>query len=135
MRLTRVSAGQPLARGESAYKPDSVGDDHLSGADVSVDLDAAYPVLGGPPHRTCLALLRTGYAWPPTLPPTPVRSYRTLSPLPAPRILSDLRPLAVCSLLHFPRIAAPGGYPASCPVESGLSSTGCPAAAVRPTPS
>ncbi len=29
---------------------------------------------------------------------------------------------AVCFLLHVPRVATPGGYPASCPVESGLSS-------------
>src|SRR5690606_14673331 len=94
---------------------------------------AAYLVLGGPPtggtrgsrHRTCLALLRTGFTWPPTSPPAPVRSYRTLSPLPVPPDIASQRrrrPLAVCSLLHLPRVAAPGRYPASCPVESGLSS-------------
>ncbi|CAN5632332.1 hypothetical protein BH24ACT15_BH24ACT15_25160 [soil metagenome] len=47
---------------------------------------------------------------------------------------NEIRPLAVYSLLHLPRIAAPGSYPASYPVESGLSSTcGAHAAAVRPT--
>jgi len=43
---------------------------------------------------------------------------------------------AVCFLWHFPGIAPPGGYPASCPVEPGLSSPplGRGAATVRPTP-
>ena len=36
------------------------------------------------------------------------------------------RPSAVCSLWHFPRVAPPGCYPASCPAESGLSSTSPP---------
>ena len=36
------------------------------------------------------------------------------------------RTVAVCSLLRLPRIAAPGSYPASCPVESGRSSTRTP---------
>jgi hypothetical protein len=49
----------------------------------------------------------------------PVRSYRTLSPLPVP--LS--RPSAVCFLWHFPSSSrTPGRYPAPCPAELGLSS-------------
>lgn len=32
-------------------------------------------------------------------------------------------PSAVCSLLRLPRVAPPGGWPASCPVESGRSSS------------
>ncbi len=42
-----------------------------------------------------LALLPVGFTWPHVSPRTPVRSYRTLSPLPRWRE-------AVCSLLHFP---------------------------------
>jgi hypothetical protein len=33
-------------------------------------------------HRSCLALLQVGVAWPPTLLPAPVVSYTTFSPLP-----------------------------------------------------
>ncbi len=70
-----------------------------------------------------------------------VSSYLTVSPLPLPRATwrRAVGPgrWAVCSLWHFPRVAPPGRYPASCPVESGLSSTRGPyrprAAAARPT--
>ena len=42
---------------------------------------------------------------------------------------------AVCFLWRCPRVAPPGCYPASCPVEPGLSSPGTrPAATVCPTP-
>jgi len=44
-----------------------------------------------------------------------VRSYRTISPLPASR-------RAVCFCATFRRVAPPGCYPAPCPVELGLSS-------------
>ncbi len=56
---------------------------------------------------------------------TPVRSYRTLSPLPVlPR-----EPSAVCSLRHFPSPIGrsrpvPGRYPAPCFPKLGLSSIG-----------
>ena len=50
-----------------------------------------------------------------------VRSYRTVSPLPVslPRG-TDHRRFGLCGT--FRRLATPGGYPAPCPVESGLSS-------------
>ena len=68
------------------------------------------PLFGLAPGGVCHATPVTGSA---------VRSYRTLSPLPAGRNL-----LAVCSLLHFPwgcpRRALPGTLAS---VEPGLSST------------
>ena len=45
-------------------------------------------------------LLRMGFTEPIPSPGPLVRSYRTVSPLPAARVTA--RPLAVCSLLHFP---------------------------------
>ncbi len=47
-------------------------------------------------HASCLALLRMGFTEPPGSPPTLVRSYRTVSPLP----VTASGPSAVCSLLH-----------------------------------
>ena len=49
----------------------------------------------------------------------PVRSYRTLSPLPVPP-RGGHRRSALCGT--FRRLAAPGRYPAPCPAELGLSS-------------
>ena len=51
---------------------------------------------------------------------SPVRSYRTLSPLPVP--LSGHRRSTLCCT--FRRLTTPGRYPAPCPVELGLSSGG-----------
>jgi len=45
-------------------------------------------------------LLQVGFTEPAPSPGPLVRSYRTVSPLPAARVAA--RPLAVCSLLHFP---------------------------------
>jgi len=45
-------------------------------------------------------LLQVGFTEPAPSPGPLVRSYRTVSPLPAARVTA--RPLAVCSLLHFP---------------------------------
>ena len=45
-------------------------------------------------------LLRVGFTEPAPSPGPLVRSYRTVSPLPAASLAR--RPLAVCSLLHFP---------------------------------
>ena len=92
--------------GEPAGKPDSVCATGVHGplrsARVTICLGSPSPTTSSglpgarratcrvPPaggtHRTCLALLRTGFAWPPTSPPAPVRSYRTLSPLPRTRL-------------------------------------------------
>ncbi len=49
---------------------------------------------------------------------SPVRSYRTLSPLPVP--LGGHRRSTLCCT--FRRLTTPGRYPAPCPVELGLSS-------------
>ena len=56
----------------------------------------------------------------PVSPPGLVRSYRTLSPLPAPRRDGGRRRSALCGT--FRRLATPGRYPAPRPRESGLSS-------------
>ena len=75
---------------------------------------AVRPSAEGTP-LACLALLLLGVAWPQALPPAPVGSCPTFSPLP-------LR--AVCFCGPAPRVAAPGRYPAACSVEFGLSSGG-----------
>ena len=87
-------------------KPNSVGllrGDHLTGATVSDRLDATNP--GVVAERVTLlplyvVLLQVGFAKPAPSPGPLVRSYRTVSPLPAAHVTA--RPLAVCSLLHFP---------------------------------
>src|SRR2546423_6849802 len=66
---------------------------------------AAYLGTSAGPAVPRLALLRVGFAEPPGSPRALVRSYRTVSPLPVPtdpvtRAID--RPLAVCSLWHFP---------------------------------
>jgi hypothetical protein len=86
-------------------------------------------------RASCLALLRTGFTEPHRSLDALVSSYLTFSPLPRHRSAEAVR-----FLWHFPRVAPPGISPASCPTESGLSSTrpppesGVPAAAARPTP-
>jgi len=52
---------------------------------------------------------------------TPVRSYRTFSPLPV-RDSRAVAPSAVCFCGTFPRVSPGGRYPPPCPVVSGLSS-------------
>src|SRR5215831_16088359 len=65
-------------------------------------------------------LLRVGFAEPVPSPGPLVRSYRTVSPLPAAtprRACANRRrgPLAVCSLLHFPWAHAPWELPSTLP--------------------
>ena len=100
---------------------------------------AAYPGASGGPPAPCLALLRTGFAEPAGHPAAGelLPHLSTLAPAgPA----ASRRGPAVGGLFlwHSPRIAPPGRYPASCPVESGLSSTRVPegarAAVARPAP-
>jgi len=71
-----------------------------------------------------LALLQTGFAVPARLPGTAVGSYPTISPLPADCTCANkiYRRFVFCGT--FRRVSPPGSYPASCPVESGLSSNG-----------
>src|SRR3954465_2587653 len=54
---------------------------------------------------------------------TPVRSYRTISPLPV-RAAAAAAPSAVYFCGTFPRVSPGGRYPPPCPVVSGLSSEG-----------
>jgi hypothetical protein len=65
-----------------------------------------------------LALLQVGFAVPPSVATGAVRSYRTISPLPAP-----LRAPAVPFCCTFRRLAPPRRYLAPRPLEPGLSST------------
>jgi len=64
-------------------------------------------------------LLQVGFTEPIPSPGSLVRSYRTVSPLPAtrgrPPSWGPSRPLAVCSLLHFPWARAPWGLPSTLP--------------------
>jgi hypothetical protein len=112
---------------QRACKPDPVASGHLSRRDLSpagaaerllrptwtspsrVD-DPAWPCTGrGLPGRRVTA--------------TPVRSYRTFSPLPV-RDSRAVAPSAVCFCGTFPRVSPGGRYPPPCPVVSGLSSKG-----------
>jgi len=65
-----------------------------------------------------LALLRAGFAVPRTVASRAVRSYRTISPLPAARTL--LRRFTFCCT--FRGLTPPRRYLAPCPMEPGLSS-------------
>src|SRR6185503_12633640 len=67
---------------------------------------AAYLDLAGPGRRSCLALHRTGFALTRRVTAAPVRSYRTISPLPV-RGSREAAPSAVSFLRHFPA-AFPG---------------------------
>jgi len=126
-------------RCELACKPDPVVDGHLSGTNIAAGLArSTRDVAGGPPYP-CSTLLRMGFAKPSRSPGTLVVSYTTVSPLPVhrsipraaaePEVPRTCRPYddrrhrrsALCCT--FRRVAPPGCYPASCPAESGLSST------------
>src|SRR6185369_8376555 len=68
-------------------------------------------------------LLRVGFTEPAASPRPLVRSYRTVSPLPAACRERHARwRSALCCT--FRGLAPPGSYPAPCPVEFGLSSAG-----------
>ena len=117
--------GRSTNRVRVSHKPNSVGllrGDHLSGAPVSGRLDATDP--GVVTERDTLlplyaVLLQVGFTEPAPSPGPLVRSYRTVSPLPAARGArlrrQPARPLAVCSLLHFPWARAPWGLPSTLP--------------------
>jgi hypothetical protein len=110
---------------ERACKPDSVLPIARHGWP---SICAAYPGTSDGPPVPCLALLRTGFAWPHRSPGTPVSSYLTLSPLPE-------SPRAVYFLLHFPRVAPPGIFPSvlPCGVRTFLGPE-IRTAATRPAP-
>lgn len=76
-------------RRESACKPGSVRDDHSSGLCVTAHLKrpTREPVRAAHAARLLfpyLVLLRVGFTLPRTVASRAVRSYRTISPLPAP---------------------------------------------------
>jgi hypothetical protein len=88
----RAAAGAPPAKKkwESADKPGSVEDNHPSGTHVTVRLErptrkplraaGTDPMVRALPY---LVLLQVGFAVPPRVATGAVRSYRTVSPLPA----------------------------------------------------
>ena len=123
-----------------AYKPDSVsprGELAILADSVIICLESRLPdpscslpegrsLAGESAGRTpatgssfCLTLLPMGVAWPRRLPAAPVVSYTTFSPLRPECSRSRVRGLFLWS---YPRVTPPGRYPASHPMESGLSS-------------
>jgi hypothetical protein len=83
-------AGLTEKRWESADKPGSVEDNHPSGTHVAVRLERPtrkpLRAAGTDPKARALpylVLLQVGFAVPPNVATGAVRSYRTLSPLPA----------------------------------------------------
>ena len=119
----REGPGEPGPSRQRVVEPDFVWRDHPSRRGLS------------PEGTTFSAVLRPtwtspgrviGPAWPCTgrgLPgrrvtATPVRSYRTISPLP----VRPKAPSAVCFCGTFPRVSPGGRYPPPRPLVSGLSS-------------
>jgi hypothetical protein len=103
---------------ESADKPGSVGGSHSSAVYVAVHLKrpTRETRTGRTPQRIrCtlpyLALLRVGFTEPRRVATRAVRSYRTFSPLPAPRTALGRSE----SLWHFPWAHAPQALPGTLP--------------------
>ena len=120
---------------EPACKPGSVVDSHSSGRTVTGALEQPTRRHRGPRHRLPIwSCSRWGLPCRPVA-RLAVRSYRTISPLPAPCHPKTTGPLAVSFCCTFRRLAPPRRYLAPCPVEPGLSSApspeggrrGCPA--------
>jgi hypothetical protein len=121
------------------YKPDLVEGDHLSGIVVTNVLKlptrefAALGRIGASSASlSYLALLRTGLAVPARSPGTAVGSYPTISPLPTVLHIAKCRRYIFCCAFH--RVTPPGSYPASCSVESGLSSHRLDRSAITSSP-
>ncbi len=87
-------------------------------------LPATYPgAARTTPSLPYSVLLRVGFTMPSRVTTDAVRSYRTLSPLPATVALAYRRLLRRSTLCcTFRRLAPPRNYLAPCPVEPGLSS-------------
>ena len=110
------------------HKPHSVRrrrGNHLSGVGVAADLERCTRrfLRNGPLHCACFTLLPMGFAWPSTLLPMPVRSYRTLSP--SRRSRRNLLSVALAVKLPCPAVNRHRR-----PMECGLSSTGARPAAI-----
>jgi hypothetical protein len=117
-------------RWESADKPGSVEDNHPSGTHVTVRLERPtrkpLRAAGTDPKARALpylVLLQVGFAVPPNVATGAVRSYRTLSPLPAATRLHGPRHRRFTFCCTVRGLAPPRRYLAPCPVEPGLSST------------
>src|SRR6056297_2469683 len=120
---------------EPACKPGSVGNGHPSGTHVAVRLErptrkhARAARCGRTRLLPYLVLLRVGFTVPRTVTGRAVRSYRTFSPLPAPKRLGGLFSVAL----------SVGSRPPGVTWHPALRSPDFPprrnaAAAVRPTP-
>src|SRR5206468_2649947 len=79
-----------------------------------------------------LALLRVGFAEPARSPAPLVSSYLTVSPLPPRHPFGHRRDGGLLSVALVRGVAPPGGYPAPCPAEPGLSSRRVAATGDRP---
>ncbi len=117
-RRLKNGSSKPISR---ILYPSQVKDgDHLSRPDVTIGIKRPTRGQGRaslyPPIWSCS---RWGLLSRPVT-RLLVSSYPTISPLPASRFSSG--PLAVCFCGTFRRVAPPGCYPASCPVEFRLSS-------------
>ena len=128
-------------RWESADKPGSVEDNHPSGTHVAVRLERPtrkpLRAAGTDPKARALpflVLLQVGFAVPPNVATGAVRSYRTLSPLPATTRLHVPRHRRFAFCCTVRGLAPPRHYLAPCPMEPGLSSTSLDAAVAWPTP-
>ena len=93
---------------------------HLGKASPPCSSDLPRDSVGHTLMPLYLVLLQVGFTMPLNVATSAVRSYRTLSPLPASR--SSLRRSALCCT--FRRLAPPRSYLAPYPMEPGLSSTG-----------
>ena len=123
-------AGMAPKRWESADKPGSVEDNHPSGTHVTVRLKRPtrkpLRAAGTDPKARALpylVLLQVGFAVPPNVATGAVRSYRTLSPLPATTRLHVPRHRRFAFCCTVRGLAPPRHYLAPCPMEPGLSST------------
>ncbi len=96
------------------------GENHFSRAHIAADLmQPTRDSSGAGRPSSLLGLAPDGVFRATSVTGSPVRSYRTLSPLPVlPR--GSHRRFAFCGTFH--RLSPPGDYPAPCPVELGLSS-------------
>ena len=129
----RGCLGSPSHECESACKPDPVEDDHLSGVAVTERPRATYPEHIGRAALYLFGLAPDGVylAAPVTRCAGGLLPHRfTLACAGRSKGSSRHRRFALCCTVH--RVAPPGCYPASCPGESGLSSTTEVAAIVSP---
>ncbi len=110
---------------ESADKPGSVLDSHLSRTFVAKSLKQPTRTVKAQGLRLCfhngsyLVLLQVGFTKPQNVTTCAVRSYRTISPLPALR--TKLRRYTFCCTGRG--LTPPRRYLAPCPLEPGLSSS------------